>query len=185
MVNPDEKVTVGGETFYEPKEETKEALKEHFDSDFALSVEATNRITVNSEGELEFKRGKNVNIAIPNKQQGDVVKFKFIGKMFGDSSKLRRKGGASTRSAGDMELISGAEYEVLETGSIVITVAAQEAPVTFKGISTTAAGATGIEAIDKEQQTADSWYDLNGQRLPSKPTKKGLYIHNGQKIVIK
>ena len=185
VVNPDEKVTVGGETFYEPKEETKEALKEHFDSDFALSVEATNRITVNSEGELEFKRGKNVNIAIPNKQQGDVVKFKFIGKMFGDSSKLRRKGGASTRSAGDMELISGAEYEVLETGSIVITVAAQEAPVTFKGISTTAAGATGIEAIDKEQQTADSWYDLNGQRLPSKPTKKGLYIHNGQKIVIK
>ena len=184
VVNPEETVTVGGETFYEPKEETKEALKEHFDTDFALSAEAANSMTVNSKGEMEFKQGQNVDVAIPNKQQGDVVTFKFIGKMFGDSSKLRRKGGASTRSAGDMELISGAEYEVLETGSIVITVAAQEAPVTFKGISTTANNATGIEAVNKEQQAADSWYDLNGRKV-EKPTQKGIYIHNGQKVVIK
>jgi hypothetical protein len=185
VVNPDETVTVGGETFYEPKEETKEALKEHFDTDFALSAEAANSMTVNSNGEMEFKQGKNVDVAIANKQKGDVMKFEFTGKMFGDSSKLRQKGVASTRSAGDMELISGAEYEVLETGSIVITVAAQEAPVTFKGISTTASNATGIDSIQNSPQAADSWYDLNGQRLPSKPTKKGLYIRNGQKVVIK
>ena len=29
----------------------------------------------------------------------------------------------------------------------------------------------------------DLWYNLNGQRI-SKPTKKGLYIHNGRKVVI-
>ena len=39
---------------------------------------------------------------------------------------------------------------------------------------------TGEVTIDRE-----GWYDLNGRRLPSKPTKKGLYINNGQKIVIK
>ena len=31
----------------------------------------------------------------------------------------------------------------------------------------------------------DGWYDMNGLKLDSKPTKKGLYINNGKKIVIK
>ena len=29
------------------------------------------------------------------------------------------------------------------------------------------------------------WYDLNGRRLNSQPTKKGLYIRNGKKIIIR
>ncbi|MBR5393732.1 MAG: hypothetical protein IK144_01460 [Bacteroidaceae bacterium] len=32
---------------------------------------------------------------------------------------------------------------------------------------------------------ADGWYDLNGRKLGGKPTKRGLYIHNGEKIAIK
>ena len=30
----------------------------------------------------------------------------------------------------------------------------------------------------------DVWYDLNGRRLMEKPTKSGLYIHGGKKVVI-
>lgn len=33
--------------------------------------------------------------------------------------------------------------------------------------------------------TAEGWYTINGLRLNSKPTTKGIYIHNGKKIVIK
>lgn len=29
------------------------------------------------------------------------------------------------------------------------------------------------------------WYDLNGRRLPAKPTTKGVYIINGNKVAIK
>ena len=29
------------------------------------------------------------------------------------------------------------------------------------------------------------WYDLNGRRLNSQPTKKGLYIRNGKKVIIR
>ena len=29
------------------------------------------------------------------------------------------------------------------------------------------------------------WYDLQGQKLSGKPTKKGVYVRNGQKVVIK
>ena len=45
--------------------------------------------------------------------------------------------------------------------------------------------ATGIERVDREQSTVDGWYDLNGRRLPGKPTKKGVYIVNGKKMVVK
>ena len=32
---------------------------------------------------------------------------------------------------------------------------------------------------------SDAWYTLQGRRLSAKPTKSGLYLHNGAKVVIK
>jgi hypothetical protein len=31
--------------------------------------------------------------------------------------------------------------------------------------------------------TIDNYYDLNGRKLNSAPTRKGVYIKNGQKVV--
>ena len=50
--------------------------------------------------------------------------------------------------------------------------------------------ATGIVSIDNGQLTIDNWaaaawYDMQGRKLDGKPTAKGLYIHNGKKVVIK
>ena len=39
--------------------------------------------------------------------------------------------------------------------------------------------------IKEITESAGAWYTINGVRLNSKPTKKGLYIHNGRKVVIK
>lgn len=44
-------------------------------------------------------------------------------------------------------------------------------------------GTTGIRALG-EIQTDDAWYNLSGQRIDT-PTKKGLYIKNGKKVVVK
>ena len=46
--------------------------------------------------------------------------------------------------------------------------------------------ANGIDTVGNEIiiLSEDSWYDLRGQRI-SQPKKKGLYINNGRKIVIK
>jgi len=45
---------------------------------------------------------------------------------------------------------------------------------------------TGIEAIDNGQLTIDnSWYDMNGRKLNGKPSRAGVYINNGNKVVIK
>ena len=43
---------------------------------------------------------------------------------------------------------------------------------------------TGISRVAAEAAGNDAWYNLSGQRI-SAPTKKGLYIKNGKKIVVK
>ena len=50
-------------------------------------------------------------------------------------------------------------------------------------------GATGIISIDNGQliidNSMDAWYSLDGRRLTGKPSRAGVYINNGKKIVIK
>ena len=44
---------------------------------------------------------------------------------------------------------------------------------------------TGISTTGYTDDTKDTWYDLNGCKLDATPTKKGIYIVNGKKVVIK
>ena len=47
---------------------------------------------------------------------------------------------------------------------------------------------TGILSISKElksQGVAGAWYSLEGVRLSDKPTTCGIYINNGNKVIIK
>ncbi len=41
------------------------------------------------------------------------------------------------------------------------------------------------EGVKSEKRTDDKWFDLQGRRLSAKPTKSGLYLHNGAKVVVK
>ena len=43
----------------------------------------------------------------------------------------------------------------------------------------------GHTEITEITEKAGAWYTLDGVRLDGKPTKKGLYIHGGRKVVIK
>lgn len=43
---------------------------------------------------------------------------------------------------------------------------------------------TGIEEVEANEEEADVYYDLQGRRIP-KPTSRGIYIHNGKKIIIR
>ncbi len=46
-------------------------------------------------------------------------------------------------------------------------------------------GVTGLDAVIDTTADNETWYDLNGRKLDEKPTKKGLYIKNGKKVVMK
>ena len=38
---------------------------------------------------------------------------------------------------------------------------------------------------NKEEIINNNWYSLDGLKLDKAPTRKGLYIHNGRKVVVK
>ena len=43
---------------------------------------------------------------------------------------------------------------------------------------------TAIDHIPQTSENADGqWYTIDGRRLQGKPTKKGIYIHNGKKVI--
>ena len=46
-------------------------------------------------------------------------------------------------------------------------------------------GSTGIRQITTENKLNTSWYSLDGRRYTDKPSVKGIYIKDGQKIIIK
>ena len=65
-------------------------------------------------------------------------------------------------------------------------------PRTFEGgeakeLSLTFDDLTGIRTIDNVENTVDNdaWYTVNGVRLQGEPATKGVYIHNGKKVVVK
>jgi hypothetical protein len=46
-------------------------------------------------------------------------------------------------------------------------------------------GATGIDTVHGSEVMVNDYYDLSGRKISGKPTKSGLYIKNGKKILIK
>ena len=42
----------------------------------------------------------------------------------------------------------------------------------------------GLTEITEITERAGAWYTIDGVRLDGKPTKKGLYIHGGKKVVV-
>ena len=46
-------------------------------------------------------------------------------------------------------------------------------------------GKSAIQAVSTAQTDNGAWYTLTGSRLNTQPTKSGLYIHNGKKVLIK
>lgn len=56
----------------------------------------------------------------------------------------------------------------------------------YYGDNVTYGNVTGISNIKVNTQKADNiWYTISGSRMTSKPTQKGVYIHQGKKVVVK
>ena len=44
---------------------------------------------------------------------------------------------------------------------------------------------TGIHSLKTYTKENDNWYSLDGRRLKNKPNKKGLYIKERKKIIVR
>lgn len=41
------------------------------------------------------------------------------------------------------------------------------------------------DSNNHEAKDANRWYSVDGVKLPSEPTQKGIYIRNGKKVMVK
>ena len=89
--------------------------------------------------------------------------LKYAGNLTGTVTTARRK-----TSAEELPDVIEIEWK-----------SAEEAPGMATGIVDIEHGTWNID------HSADAWYSLDGRRLSGKPSAKGLYINNGNKVVIK
>ena len=187
VVNPENPVTANGKNFYPLNEGTKGAA--NINTGLALSPDASALFEVDENGNMKFgKNNENVEIMLTNQKAGDTFTMTVSGDVMANSDDLNLVNSSGntrgTRAGSKMKRVSGAEYRVLHDGNIVLTVMLTEAPVTISSINVSSS-TTGINLNPALSQEEGVWYDLNGRKFDSKPTKQGVYIHQGAKVVIK
>jgi hypothetical protein len=71
----------------------------------------------------------------------------------------------------------------IPAGRAYLVVTSSEAPQLSMIID--GGGSTAIDSLEREAENdVDVWFTLDGRKLQLQPTKKGLYIKNGKKIVV-
>jgi hypothetical protein len=104
--------------------------------------------------------------------------------------KAAPKGGKEVKSIGNIYLLYKDKFYLSQTGKIPengVYLELQAEKSRSRGVlSIGDDGTTGIQQIENGLNLEKSgWYTLDGHRLESAPTRKGLYINNGKKVVIK
>ena len=81
--------------------------------------------------------------------------------------------------------MGGADSQIRPLGAYIKFAQASEAHYIY--IEEPDGSTTAISSIaaDGEMIPAQGWYTVNGVKLETAPTEKGIYINNGKKIVIK
>ena len=114
---------------------------------------------------------------------------------------LTTDGNITGKYTGTWKVEAGTSYVTLKIGSTYyhgVMVEQTLEPSTTKAPAFTAVAATtgttawgyqtesttGIRSIDNEHSTIDNWYDLQGRKVKSSQ-RKGLYIRNGKKYIVK
>lgn len=107
--------------------------------------------------------------------------------------KAAPKGGKEVKSIGNIYLLYKDKFYLSQTGTIpengvYLELKEEQAQkASSRGVlSIGDDGTTGIQQIDNGLNLEkNGWYTLDGRRLNAAPSRKGLYINNGKKVVIK
>ena len=102
-------------------------------------------------------------------------------------------GGVSDLSGySNVYVLAGAEFVKADLSGTDLSFNPEKCFLALDGVTASArlaiyGNATGVDSVPAVQPLTgdDLWYGLSGQKLDGKPTKKGLYIHNGRKDLVK
>ncbi len=97
--------------------------------------------------------------------------------------------GDFVKAAAGASIVAGRAYlkRTVQNGARTRS-AATQLPDRLKVVLIGANGETtaldGTFVMEQEPSADSEWYDLSGRKLSGKPTKKGMYISNGRKVVV-
>lgn len=114
------------------------------------------------------------NVSEQGISQGEFVKVGEYVRIKPMRAYLEYSGSTALAKANGMSATAAASNETLPE-TISVRLISAEGVVTAIGTINTKTG----------EVTTDGWYTLDGKPLPGKPTKPGIYVNNGNKVVIK
>lgn len=157
-------------------------------AELVLSFLANILANFTSDGALHVNQGpEDMYSALMNLQSGWKVKFDFTGIIQLLNPELLGKG------EGTINLTSGQIYELLSPGNLKLLMKSSEGPLLINSITVIAPDSqyptnpddpTAINGM-KADKAAGDIFDLRGRKVDVNTLRKGVYIRNGKKVVIK
>ena len=126
------------------------------------------------------------------KRDDETVNSFSAPKGFGttfDTNQLRVTTSDRTVSAGELYLLHNDEFVLtssgtLPAGRVYLPVSGASAARRLT-IGPDGDGTTGVTSLLEGEGSGSAWYCLDGRKLGKAPTKKGVYIKSGRKVVVK
>lgn len=133
-----------------------------------------------------------ISVAASTTESG--LNFKFTGTyetitVNNEKSYIQFLAGNDTK-ANDLKKITkdGSSFNIIPYNAFLEIPAASGAhsiEISFEEIDGSTTVIRSIVDENNDKMNAEGWYNLNGVKLNAAPTQKGLYIHNGKKVIIK
>ena len=161
------------------------------DVQIAMSLNANIFCQVADDGSLMMKQGEDVGLMIGGLKKGNFFRIDHDGEIVLEipdiikaiNDAFQQPAHILTRGEDTAIIKPGVAYEVVEDVNLELVLKGS-APLVLKSIIVEGPEPTAINRLQADDEAADI-YDLSGRKVDPTSLRKGLYIRNGKKIVIK
>ena len=161
------------------------------DVQIAMSLNANIFCQVADDGSLMKKQGEDVGLMIGGLKKGNIFKFDLDGEIVLEipdiikaiNDAFQQPAHILTRGEDTAIIKPGVAYEVVEDVNLELVLKGS-APLVIKSIIVEGPDPTAINRLQADDEAADL-YDLSGRKVDPTSLRKGMYIRNGKKIIIK
>ena len=180
--------------FYQLSQKDQSILQttaETKDVQIGLSLNANIFCQVADDGSLMMEQGEDVGLMIGGLKKGNFFRIDHDGeialknpdiiKAINDA--FPQPAHILTRGEDTAIIKPGVAYEVVEDGNLELVLKGS-APLVLKSIIVEGPDPTAINRLQADDEAADI-YDLSGRKVDPTSLRKGMYIRNGKKIIIK
>ena len=156
-----------------------------------MSLNANIFCQVADDGSLMKKQGEDVGLMIGGLKKGNFFRIDHDGEIVLEipdiikaiNDAFQQPAHILTRGEDTAIIKPGVAYEVVEDVNLELVLKGS-APLVIKSIIVEGPDPTAINRLQADDEAADL-YDLSGRKVDPTSLRKGMYIRNGKKIIIK